>query len=73
VGKPPGTPVQGEIKKKAVNGKEWDISVPGSFRFFCVKEENDFSFSRVESTIDRSPLLLGMVRRGFISAKELGI
>jgi len=69
----PGTPVAGETKKKDANGKEWDFAVPGTFRFHYVKDANDFSLTRCEITADRTPLLLGMVKRGVVSTKELGI
>ena len=69
----PGEPAPGETKKKDADGKEWDLVGPGGFRFFYVKEGNNFALSRLEMMADTAPLTLGLVRRGVISTKDLGI
>ena len=69
----PGEPAVGETKKEDRNGKSWDLNGPGTFRLHYVKDGNSFLLKRTEVNADTAPIVLGMVKRGVITAKDLGI
>ncbi|KAJ9663348.1 hypothetical protein H2198_000865 [Neophaeococcomyces mojaviensis] len=69
----PGEPAAGETKKKDGNGKSWDLNGPGSFRFHYIKDGDSFLLKRTEINADTAPIAIGMVKRGVITAKDLGI
>lgn len=68
-----GEPAAGETKKHDKNGKAWDIAGPGGFRFHVVKNGDGFLLKRMEVTADSGPIVMAMIRRGMLSAKDLGL
>ena len=69
----PGNPAQGETKKQDKAGKSWDLAGPGAFHF---KFEKDGAGLRLRSTgimADSGPLVVGMLKRGVLSPKDLGL
>jgi len=69
----PGEPAAGETKKVDRNGTAWDVAGPGGFRFHIVKSGDSFQLSRMEVTADSGPVLMTMVKRGLLAAKDLGL
>jgi hypothetical protein len=69
----PGEPAAGETKKHDKNGKAWDVGGPGSFHFKFKKHRDSFQFTRTEIYADTGPIMMGMLRRGVLSPKDLGL
>jgi hypothetical protein len=69
----PGEPATGETKKYDKNGKAWDVAGPGGFRFQIEKNGDSFHLNRMEVTADSGPIVMGMLRRGVINLKDLGL
>ena len=70
-----GAPVAGESKVKDEAGKEWDVVIPGNYSLDCVKAENGLGIAikRLEITADGSIPMRLMLKRGLISAKDVGL
>jgi hypothetical protein len=70
-----GAPVAGESRVKDKTGKEWDVVVPGGYLGYYVKAENGLGIAikRTEVTADGSVPMRLMLKRGLISAKDLGL
>lgn len=61
--------------KDQSTGREWDLAVPGGFRFEYVKDdskEGGFVLRKTEIMSDGSQIGLGLVKRGVIQPKDLG-
>ncbi|OAP58237.1 hypothetical protein AYL99_07327 [Fonsecaea erecta] len=69
----PGEPAEGESKKTDGQGKQWDLAMLGAYRFHYVKEGDGFALKRIELTGDTAPLVVGLLKRGVLSPKDLGI
>ncbi len=69
----PGKPATGEEKRTDRNGKQWDLAGPGTFFFQYVSSGGGFALRRVEITADTSQIVIGSLKRGVISLKDLGI
>jgi hypothetical protein len=74
----PGQPAAGESKVKDKSGKEWDIGVPAAFHFWYVNDEkaengHGMAIKRTEIMSDGSAPMVVMLKRGLISAKDLGL
>jgi hypothetical protein len=68
-----GEPAAGESKVTDKDGKKWDLAIPGAFHFWCVKTEDGFLLKRTEMHADTGPLVMGLLKRGVISPKHLGL
>ena len=69
----PGEPAVGENKTTDGNGKQWDLAGPGTFLFQYVSGGDGFAVKRLEITADTSQLVIGMLKRGVVSPKDLGM
>ena len=69
----PGEPAAGEQKKKDKKGKEWDMGGPGCFHFQLEKQGDGLRIRRTDINADTGPLVMGMLKRGVISTKDLGL
>lgn len=70
----PGAASAGEQKHKDSEGKEWDMKVPGGFRFEYVKDSaKGFKLQRTDIMSDSGPAVLRMLRRGLIKPADLGL
>ncbi|KIY00399.1 uncharacterized protein Z520_04084 [Fonsecaea multimorphosa CBS 102226] len=69
----PGEPAQGESKKTDGEGKKWDLAIPGTYLFNYAKAGDGFVLKRIELTGDTGPLMVGLLRRGVLSSKDLGL
>jgi hypothetical protein len=74
----PGKPSAGERKVKDKSGKEWDMSIPGAFHFWYVNDEKaenglGIAIKRTEIMSDGSVPMGIMLKRGLISAQDLGL
>ena len=70
----PGAPGAGESKVKDKSGKEWDLAVPAAFHFWYVHDEKaGMAIKRTEIMSDGSVPMVIMLKRGLISAKDLGL
>src|SRR5271170_2523410 len=70
----PGNPVAGEAKvKDPREGKEWDLKVPGAFRFHYVKHGENILLKRTEVMADKSVVMVMMIKRNLIDRKGSGL
>jgi len=70
----PGNPVAGEAKvKDPREGKEWDLKMPGAFRFHYAKQGGDIFMKRTEVMADNSGVMMMMIKRNLIDPKSLGL
>lgn len=64
----PGEPSQGEQKVKDLQGREWDVKIPGAFRFVYIKKDGaahgDFELQRAEIMSDSMPAVQILLKRG---------
>jgi len=73
-----GKQAAGEQKVKDLTGKEWDIKVPGGFRFQYVKDAKaknggGIVLRMTQIMSDSGPAMMGMMKRGLIKASDLGL
>ena len=68
-----GEPAAGESKVTDKDGKKWDLAIPGAFHFWLVKTEDSFLMKRAEMHADTGPLVTGLLKRGVITPKHLGL
>jgi hypothetical protein len=68
-----GKPAAGERKVTDNDGKKWDLCIPGAFHFHCVKHEETYLLKRTEMHADTGPLVLGLLKRGVLNPKDLGL
>jgi len=71
----PGNASAGEQKHKDAQGKEWDMKIPGGFRFEYVKDAGPkgFKLQRSEIMSDSGPAVLTLLKRGLIKPADLGL
>jgi hypothetical protein len=71
----PGRAAAGESKRTDGAGKQWDLAGPGAFMFQYVRDEEGegHRLRRLEITADTSPIIVGMLKRGVLSPKDLGL
>ncbi len=69
----PGEAAAGEEKRTDGDGKQWDLAGPGTFMFQYVPDGDGFAIRRIAITADTSQIVLGLLKRGVISPKDLGI
>jgi len=73
-----GSPAAGEKKVKDLQGREWDMGVPGAFHLHYVKDpqaENGggIVITKTEIMSDSGVGMGIMLKRGLIQAKDLGL
>lgn len=71
----PGQSSAGE-KITDLEGKRWDMRVPGGFHFVYVKDEKKAGGIGLKSTgitSDSGPVVVELLKRGVITAKDLGL
>jgi hypothetical protein len=68
----PGDAAAEEPKREDKNGRKWDLACPGGYVFHFVPHGDSFLIKRIEVAADTAPISMGMVKRGVISAKDLG-
>jgi hypothetical protein len=70
----PGNPAAGQAKvKDSRDGKEWDLKVPGAFKFHYVKHGGGILVKRTEVMGDNSVGMMMMLKRGLVNLKDLGL
>ena len=74
----PGAPAAGESKVKDQSGNEWDMALPAAFHFWYVNDEKaenglGMAVKRTEIMSDGSVPMGVMLKRGLISAKDMGL
>jgi len=73
----PGKPSDGETKVKDGKGREWDVAMPGGFRFQYVKDaggpHDGILMKMVQICTDSGPVLMRMLRRGLIKPADVGL
>jgi hypothetical protein len=73
-----GNPAPGEKKVKDLQGREWDMGIPGGFHFHYLKDpsaENGggMVINKAEFMSDSGVPMGIMLKRGLIQAKDLGL
>jgi hypothetical protein len=61
-------------KKKDLQGREWDVEVPGAFHFTYIKEDGAHKGLRLSEEklyADGLPMVGALLKRGMISGEDL--
>jgi hypothetical protein len=66
-------PAEG-VKKKDLQGREWDIEVPGAFHFTYIRDEKGhkgLNLSEERLYADGLPMVAEMMKRGMVTPEML--
>lgn len=56
-----------------LTGRKWEASLPGGFKFYYRRVGDDFRLARTEIFSDSGPVVSLLLRKGVVSAKDLGL
>ena len=71
----PGNPSAGEQKVKDLQGREWDVKIPGAFNFVYAKNpgaaHGGIEMTKAEIMSDSGPAVVNLLKRGVLKPEQL--
>lgn len=60
-----------EVKDK--KGRDWEVKLPGAFKFYYRKDGDGFKVKSTEIFSDSGPVVMALLKKGVMTPEQLGL